>query len=99
TTIRGEAEVALMGERAPDEYRRTLKSIVEEVERMSAVVENLLTLARADAGQVTLRREPVFLPEIVMTVFEALEGSPRRKGVSLDLEEVAELCCVGDPLW
>src|SRR5207247_3233329 len=74
TTIRGEAEVALMGERAPAEYRQTLQSIVEEVERMSAVVENLLTLARADADQVNLRRDPVSLSEIVMTVFEGLEG-------------------------
>jgi heavy metal sensor kinase len=99
TTIRGEAEVALMANLTPAEYQRTLRSIVEEVERMSAVVENLLTLARADAHQVALRREPVPLPEIVMTVFEGLEGAARRKGVSLDLEEVAELCCVGDPLW
>jgi heavy metal sensor kinase len=99
TTIRGEAEVALMGERAPEEYRRTLQSIIEEAERMSAVVENLLTLARADADQVTLRREPVALHETVMTVFEGLEGIARRKGVSLDLEEIEELSCEGDALW
>jgi len=76
-----------------------LKSIVEEAERMSAVVENLLTLARADADQVSLKRELTSLPGIVMTVFEGLEGAARRKGVSLDLEEVAELSCVGDALW
>jgi two-component system sensor histidine kinase BaeS len=34
-----------------------------------------------------------------MTVFEGLEGVVRRKGVSLDLEEVAELWCRGDSLW
>jgi heavy metal sensor kinase len=99
TTIRGEAEVALMGELTPGEYRRTLQSIVEEVERMSAVVENLLTLARADADQVSLRREPVPLHETVMAVFEGLEGVARRKGVSLDLDEIAEVCCEGDALW
>ena len=35
TSIRGAAEVALMGEREPEEYRRTLRSIVDDVERMS----------------------------------------------------------------
>jgi heavy metal sensor kinase len=99
TTIRGEAEVALMGELEPAEYRRTLKSIIEEAERMSAVVENLLTLARADAQQVSLQREVVALHTIVMTVFEACESAARQKGVSMDLEEIAEICCEGDALW
>jgi heavy metal sensor kinase len=99
TTIRGEAEVALMGEHTPEEYRRTLRSIVEEVERVGAVVDNLLTLARADADQLALRREPVALHETVMAVFEGLEGAARRKGVALDLEEIEEIDCDGDPLW
>jgi heavy metal sensor kinase len=99
TTIRGEAEVALLGELSPQEYRRTLQSIVEEVERMGAVVDNLLTLARADADQVRLVREPVPLHEVVMSVFEGLEGVSRRKGVSLDLDSIDEAYCLGDALW
>jgi heavy metal sensor kinase len=99
TSIRGEAEVALMGELTPQEYRRTLTSIVEETERMSAVVDNLLTLARADADQVKMKREPVALHDTVMSVFEALEGAARRKGVSLDLDRIDEACCEGDSLW
>jgi heavy metal sensor kinase len=99
TTIRGEAEVALMGELTLPEYRRTLTSIVEETERMSAVVDNLLTLARADADQVKMKRERVPLHEGVMSVFEALEGPARRKGVTLDLEQIEEVWCEGDSLW
>jgi heavy metal sensor kinase len=99
TTIRGEAEVAMMGELTPHEYRRTLQSIVEETERMSAVVDNLLTLARADADQVQMRREAVAVHETVMSVFEALEGAARRKGVALDLDEIDEVWCEGDSLW
>jgi signal transduction histidine kinase len=69
------------------------------VERMSAVVENLLTLARADAQQVSLQREAVPLHGIVMTVFEACESAARQKGVAMDLEEIAEIGCEGDALW
>jgi heavy metal sensor kinase len=99
TTIRGEAEVALLDELTPEEYRRTLQSIIEEVERMSAVVDNLLTLARADADQVRMVKERVPLHEVVMAVYEGLEGAARRKGVALDLESMAEAWCLGDALW
>jgi signal transduction histidine kinase len=57
---------------------------------MSAVVDNLLTLARADADQVKMKRERVPLHEGVMSVFEALEGPARRKGVTLDLQQIEE---------
>jgi signal transduction histidine kinase len=99
TAIRGEAEVALMGELTREEYQQTLRSIVEEVGRMSAVVDNLLTLARADADQVTMRCEPVALHEVVMAVFEGMEAMARQKGVALDLYEVAEAAMSGDALW
>src|SRR5437667_11817301 len=52
TSIRGEAEVALMGEHGVEDYREALRSIVAETERMNAIVENLLILARADAEQI-----------------------------------------------
>jgi signal transduction histidine kinase len=99
TTIRGEAEVALMEELSPAEYRRVLRSIVEEVERMSAVVENLLTLARADADRVRLRRERVALDELLIAVYEQTERAARAKGVALELEAIEDLAVTGDRLW
>jgi len=42
TAIRGEAEVALMGQLSPEEYRRAMRSILESSERMSDVVDSLL---------------------------------------------------------
>lgn len=99
TTMRGEAEVALMSDLTPEEYRKVLRSIIEEVERMSAIVENLLLLARADANAVQLKREPVAFHEVVMTVYEQMEAIARRKGVLLEIEEMDETIVEGDPLW
>jgi signal transduction histidine kinase len=99
TTMRGEAEVALMSDLTSDEHRKVLRSIVEEVERMSAIVENLLLLARTDADAVQLKRETVAFHEVVMTVYEQMEGIARRKGVTLELEEIDEAHVEGDPLW
>jgi len=49
--IRGEGEVALTRERAPEEYREVIESSVVECERLSAIVDNLLFLARAEAAE------------------------------------------------
>ena len=49
--IRGEGEVALTRVRTPDEYREVIESSVGECERLSAIVDNLLFLARAEAAE------------------------------------------------
>ena len=52
-----QAELALMKERSPQEYREALQSVERAAQRMKTVVDGLLTLARADAKQLTLARE------------------------------------------
>jgi two-component system heavy metal sensor histidine kinase CusS len=54
--IRGEGEVALTRVRTPDEYRQVIESSVGECERLSAIVDNLLFLARAEAAEGHLQR-------------------------------------------
>jgi len=51
TILRGEVQVALRKERGPEKYRAVLVSNLEEVIRLSNLVEALLTLARVDAHQ------------------------------------------------
>ncbi len=49
--VRGEAEVALQKDsRSKDEYRESLEIIDDESKRLTRIVEDLFTLARADAG-------------------------------------------------
>jgi two-component system heavy metal sensor histidine kinase CusS len=54
--IRGEAEVALTRPRSPNEYREVMESNVGECERLSAIIDNLLFLARADAAEGYIER-------------------------------------------
>src|SRR5579872_7121007 len=99
TAIRGEAEVALMSDLSPEEYRRVLSSIVDEVERMSKIVENLLLLARADADQIQIRHALVPLHDVVLETYEQLEPLARRKGVVLDVGYLDEANVDGERLW
>ena len=48
--IRGETEVALTRPRSPEEYRKVLESSLGECERLSAIIDSLLFLARAEAA-------------------------------------------------
>jgi heavy metal sensor kinase len=55
----------LMRPREPEEYEQTLRQIDEAAAYMAKLVAHLLTLARADAGQVTLEQEPLELTELL----------------------------------
>ncbi len=99
TTIRGEAEVALMSPGISDELKHSFRSIIEETERLSEIVTNLLLLARTDADQVRLKQEPVALHEIAMQAYEPMERLARRKSILLDIAEMEEVQIRGDALW
>jgi two-component system, OmpR family, heavy metal sensor histidine kinase CusS len=49
--LRGEAEVALLQRRTPEEYREVISSSLEEYERLSKMIDGLLFLARADSRE------------------------------------------------
>ena len=68
--IRTEAEIALRRSRGDAEYREALRHILLEAERTSALVEELLCLARADSGRETFRISSVDLSTIVREVSE-----------------------------
>lgn len=56
-TIRGEAEVALARPRSPNEYQTVIESSIAECERLAAIIDNLLFLARAEAAENQLQRQ------------------------------------------
>jgi heavy metal sensor kinase len=66
--IRTEAEIALRKSRSIEEYRVALHHILLESERTSSLVEELLSLARADAGREALRVELVDLRSVVAEI-------------------------------
>lgn len=61
--LRGELELALMEADDLHQARESLRSALEETDRLAALSETLLTLARADAGQLRPNLEPVDLAE------------------------------------
>jgi heavy metal sensor kinase len=70
TIMKGEAELALAKPLSGKETQRLLTTYLEEVVRMSRIVDDLLTLAKAEAGQISITRQPVKLDELVQELYE-----------------------------
>jgi len=68
TILKGEVEVTLRKERTSQEYQQTLKSNLEEINRMSQIVEDLLLLSKADTGEIRLNKEDINLTGILNEV-------------------------------
>jgi heavy metal sensor kinase len=96
TIMRGEMELALHSEKSPQEYRRVIASNLEETIRMSAIVENLLTLSKADLGRVEIQHEVVPLHEVIRDLYEDGEVLAEKKNIKVTLENVDEVNVPGD---
>jgi two-component system OmpR family sensor kinase len=86
TALRGEVELALRKERSAKEYRRVLESALEEAERLSDLADDLLTLARSDAGVIEPRRRDVKLGEPVARAVERVRPAAAEKQIDVALE-------------
>lgn len=86
TVLKGSMDVALRREREAADYRQVLASSREEVERMSALAENLLTLARTDSGLPPDQFRPVDLGAVLRHVVERSRDAAAAAGLDLRLE-------------
>lgn len=96
TVLRGEIEVALRRERPAKEYREVLESSREEIERLARLTENLLSLARSDAGEGLVTREPVDLAALCERVRESMNAAAEEKRIQLAVEASEALFVNGD---
>jgi signal transduction histidine kinase len=81
--IRGEADVALSTERSAAEYRESLAVILDESRRLSILVDDLLNLARADAGRVKLRTQPFYWNDLLADCCRAMHSLAAARGIEL----------------
>ena len=94
--MRAAIEVALGQPREAKEYRDVLSSLGEQCERLTALVNGLLTLARADAGEVDLRLETVDLSALAVEVAEMYEPLAEERGTSITAHASSPVPVLGD---
>ena len=87
----GETEVALAKkERNEQEYRETLRILADESRRLKRVVEDLFTLARADAGQYPLSCSDFYLDELASECTKNVRTLASAKQIAVSFESSGE---------
>jgi signal transduction histidine kinase len=96
TIVNLEASRALSSHRSSQEYERALSVIRSENEFMSHLVNDLLTLARMDSGQMAMEKNPVDLSDVAVEAIERLSPVAERNNVKLEVGELPEARLNGD---
>ena len=97
TTARTAANVALQqAHREEPEYRETLAIVEQQATRLSRIVDDMFTLARADAGTYPVRPRPMYLDEVVADVVKAARVLASRRDVSIDAATIPSAPLNGD---
>lgn len=98
TILRGEMELALSRPRSVESYQGTIQSAIEEIDRMSQIVQALSFLARQDALQMASEpvRQPIDLVTLGRTVVNEFEAQARDKQITLDFTPDGPARVLGD---
>lgn len=94
--IFSEADVALSQSRSADEYRESLQLIKDEARRLSLLVDDMLDLARADAGAQQLQRTEFYLNDLLEECSRATRALAASKHIKLLTETAPDIVYLGD---
>ena len=96
TVIHGELETALRQEKLPPEQRARLESELDEIQRLTKIVDGLTLLTRADAGQIELARDRVPLDELVLEACGDAQSLARPHEIEVRMTGCDKLMVRGD---
>jgi two-component system, OmpR family, sensor kinase len=94
--LHGETELVLAKPRTADEYRRTLAAVDDELKKLTRIVEGLFTLSMADAGQLHLGSEPLYIDEVLEEACALVAPRAGAKNISLVRHLDQEVAFTGD---
>jgi signal transduction histidine kinase len=97
TLIRADAEVVLYRGNLNEADRKLVEHALGETERMSALLSDLLLVARLDAGKLEMSEKPFDLATILAEEAERFEARAAGENVRLDVQTPEELPVRGDP--
>ena len=81
--LHGETELLLSKPRTAEEYHKTLLIFDDELKKLTRMVEGLFTLSMADAGQLHLQSEPLYINEVLEEACALVASRARKKGITI----------------
>ncbi len=97
--LRGEAELALTRGLPQDALQQTLAGQIDEFDKLARLIEQILTLARAEAGEIVLASHAVDLSALSATIVDQLEVVAEASRVELSTGGDADVTVRGDAGW
>jgi len=94
--IEAESTLALQKERSPSDYQQSLEIVSREARQMSSLIDQLLTLARVDAGKEQWNFAEVDLGKLITNLSTDVEVLCQEKGLSFQLGQTQDLVVKGD---
>jgi len=98
SVIRGIGEIGLHETRTPAEYKEAMGSMLEEVDRLTTLVDTLLRLSHGDAGTVRLSRESVDVGQLARDVVSSLGILAEERNQRLRIEVADSISVTADRL-
>jgi heavy metal sensor kinase len=99
TALRGEAEVALLDTRSVEQYKQVLTSQLEEFDKLGHMINQLLVLARAEAGEIQWAEQRVDLSALTLSLIEQMEPLATAKNICLGSNVQPGVFVPGDANW
>jgi signal transduction histidine kinase len=96
SVLHGETQLLLSKPRNAEEYRKTLCEFDEEFKKLTHIVEGLFTLSVADAGQLRLAREPLYLDEVLEEACALVKSRADGKNIVLVRDLKPDIHYFGD---
>ena len=93
--LRSGAQAGAAGSRLAGQHASQL----EEIDKLKRVIDQLLTLARAEAGEIAIARDRVDLGALCSSLLDQLELVAQARAIALEYETAAAVVVVGDASW
>jgi signal transduction histidine kinase len=97
--LRGETELLLSKPRTPAEYETATRIMDSELKKLSQIVESLFTLSMADAGQLRISREPLYLEEVLDESCGLAAALANQKNIRIERHIERDVLFHGDPTF
>ncbi len=98
TVMKGETELVLRRPRDCEDYKSVLESSLEEIDRMTRIVDELLFLSRADMGEVKMASDPVSLGDLLEDIQQQAWLLGQEFGIRVTLGPMQPATVLGDEL-
>ncbi len=98
TVMKGETDLVLRRPRLLDDYKSVLESNLEEIDRMTRIVDELLFLSRADMGEVRVESLPVAMESLVEDIHRQAKLLAQDRNIEVLLGTVMPVVVQGDDL-